>query len=394
MPLPAPTALLLSTVLTLLGLAGCSQMPRGGPHLEDIAPAAATAATAASRPAGPAVQLVPLNDAVVRHLAGRQRPPQLAQALPALRAEERVLRPGDAVEITLWESPPATLFGNGLADAPGAPATARSVLLPEQLIDLDGTVQVPFAGAVPAAGQTRQQLAAEIGRRLAGKANRPEALVRQTRHGAASVAVVGEVATSLRLPLTPARERLLDALAAAGGVRQPVHKITVQVSRDGHSVAMPLEQVIQDPRQNVLLQAGDVVTALYQTHSVSVLGATGRNDEIAFEAQGISLAQALARAGGLDDNRASPRGVFIFRYEAADALPWPQPPATGPDGRVPVVYQLDLSDPGSFFVMQHFPVRHQDVLYASNAPANELRKFMALVMSVAYPVFNLVNLSP
>jgi polysaccharide export outer membrane protein len=151
--------------------------------------------------------------------------------------------------------------------------------------------------------------------------------------------------------------------------------------------------VIQDPLQNVLLQPGDVVTALYQTYSVSVLGATGRNDEIAFEAQGISLAQALARAGGLDDNRASPRGVFIFPYETPDALPWPQTPTTGPDGRIPVIYQLDLSDPGSFFVMQRFAVQHRDVLYASNAPANELRKFMALVLSVAYPVINLVNLT-
>jgi hypothetical protein len=29
----------------------------------------------------------------------------------------------------------------------------------------------------------------------------------------------------------------------------------------------------------------------------------------------IAIAQALAKAGGLLDNRSDPRGVFVFRYE-------------------------------------------------------------------------------
>jgi polysaccharide biosynthesis/export protein len=264
--------------------------------------------------------------------------------------------------------------------------------LPEQLVDRDGQIVVPFAGRVPAAGQTLRAIGDEIARRLKGKANNPEVLVRLGRSSTGTVTVVGEVSSSLRMPLTPAGERLLDALAAAGGVKQAVNRVTVQVTRGDRYQSLPLDQVIRDPKQNIRLQAGDVVTALYQPLSFTALGATGRNEEVNFEAQGITLAQALARVGGLVDNKSDPQGVFIFRFERQGALDWPrQPAATTPDGLVPVVYRIDLRNPASFFVMQGFPMQHRDVLYVSNAPVAELQKFLNVVFSITFPLINTVN---
>jgi polysaccharide biosynthesis/export protein len=174
-------------------------------------------------------------------------------------------------------------------------------------------------------------------------------------------------------------------------VRQPVGKVTLQLTRGAAVAAMPLESVIRDPRQNVALQAGDVLTALFQPLSFTVLGATGRNDEVNFESTGITLAQALARAGGLNDARADSRGVFIFRMEEARALDWPADAARTPDGRVPVVYSLDLSEPASFFVAQSFPIANQDLLYVSNAPAAELQKFLNLLWGMTLPALNVIN---
>jgi polysaccharide export outer membrane protein len=53
---------------------------------------------------------------------------------------------------------------------------------------------------------------------------------------------------------------------------------------------------------------------------------------------------------------------------------------------VPVVFRIDLTQPGSFFVMQSFPIENRDVLYVSNAPVTELQKFLNLLFTVAYPV--------
>jgi polysaccharide export outer membrane protein len=166
-----------------------------------------------------------------------------------------------------------------------------------------------------------------------------------------------------------------------------VNKTTIQLTRADKVYSLPLETIIRDPRQNIALLPGDVVTALFQPYSFTALGASGKNDEITFETQGISLAQALARTSGLIDMRSNARGVFIFRFENKDALTWPREPVrTTADGLVPTVFRVDLTDPESLFLIQNFPMEDRDVLYVSNAPITEIEKFLNVLFSVAYPV--------
>jgi polysaccharide export outer membrane protein len=167
--------------------------------------------------------------------------------------------------------------------------------------------------------------------------------------------------------------------------------MAVQLSRANVTATMPLDSVIRDPRQNILLKPGDVVTALFQPQSFSALGATGKNEEVLFEAQGISLAQALARSGGLNDSRADARGVFVFRFEDAKLVDAKGPMTKSADGTVPVVYQIDLRDPASLFVTQNFPVQNRDVIYVANSPEAEFNKFLRLVVSIAVPTVTLNN---
>ena len=339
------------------------------------------------------IQLVEVSDAVTRKLLASRKQNLFSESFAPTPQSGYVIGAGDVIEVSLWEAPPAMLFGSATTDARLGPATARAVTFPEQMVSSDGTINLPFAGHVPVEGHNPQWIEEEIARRLKGKANQPQVLVRVIRNATATVTVIGEVATSARMPLTARGERLLDALAASGGVRQPVNKMTMQLTRGNQVQALPLEMIIRDPKQNIMLQPGDVVTAMFQPLSFTVLGATGKNEEVNFEAQGISLAQALARSGGLNDFRSDARGVFIFRFEDVAALDWPSPPATTPEGKVPVIYQVDLKDPATFFLAQSFPVQNKDVLYVSNAPAAELQKFLNIVTSVVYPALAIWNLS-
>ena len=105
-----------------------------------------------------------------------------------------------------------------------------------------------------------------------------------------------------------------------------------------------------------------------------------------------SLAQALARVGGMNDMRADAEGLFIFRYEEPGALNWAEPPIPGPDGKVPVVYQVNLRDPSSFFVAQNFPIADRDVVFVANSAAADLQKFLNIVVgAVVYPALTVVN---
>jgi polysaccharide biosynthesis/export protein len=358
-------------------------MPASGPNAKTISESVQTG------PDAGLMQLIDIDDRVVAQLLQRQRP--FSETFGSQPPFTPVIGQGDTVEVTLWEAPPATLFSASSLDAHVTNASG-AVPLPPQMVDREGMIDVPFVGRVLAGGRTPGAVGNEIAQRLKNKANQPQVLVRVAQNASATVAVVGEVATNMRMPLTAGGERLLDALATAGGVRQPVGKITVQITRGNELHAMPLDQVIRDPRQNVALRPGDVVTALFQPHSFTALGATGRQSEVPFEAQGITLVQALARSGGVQDLRADPQGVFIFRFEPRSALAWPsEPVATVAGDLVPVIYRLNLRDPKSFFTMQSFPMRDRDILYVSNAPLAELQKFINLVFSINRQVIGTVQ---
>ncbi len=339
------------------------------------------------------IPVVEVSDAVTRRVLAAQQADSFAEVLSAKAPPGYVVGAGDVLEVAVWEAPPAALFGAAVVDPRVGLTTTSQTTFPEQIVNADGVINVPFAGTVPVAGKSPQQIEAEVVMRLKGKANQPQVLVRVIRNATSNVTVVGEVAASTRMPLTAMGERLLDAVAVAGGVRQPVGKITLQLSRGGKVMAMPLDRVIQDPKQNVYLQPGDVVTALFQPLSFTTLGATGKNEEVNFEAQGITLAQALGRMAGVRDVQADARGVFIFRFEEpgvvkAEGQPLPQTP----EGKVPVVYRVDLKDPRAFLVAQNFPMKNKDVVYVANAPAAELQKFLNILTSSIFSVNGLVNL--
>jgi len=366
-------------------LSGCATfpawLPSAGPSMAQIVEQPAVESP---------IPVIEVTDGVARRVLAAQKLGQFSETLSVKAPPGYVVGPGDVLEVSIWEAPPAALFGAIVLDPRAGAATTRATAFPEQSVNVEGVINVPFAGAVLVAGKSPQQIETELVRRFTGKANQPQVLVRVIRNATSNVTVVGEVAASTRMPLTAKGERLLDAVAAAGGVRQPVGKITLQVSRDGQVKAMPLDTIIHDPRQNVFLYPGDVVTALFQPLSFTVLGATGKNEEVNFEAQGISLAQALARSGGVQDARGDARGVFVFRFEepaAIDAGGKPLP--LTPEGKVPVVYRMDLKDPRSFLVAQNFPVRNKDVLYVANAPAAELQKFLNILTSSLFVVNSL-----
>ncbi|WP_322042805.1 polysaccharide biosynthesis/export family protein [Paraburkholderia sp. J67] len=373
----------LAAVALMIG--GCGIVPASGPTAREV-----QAAPESQNLHG--IQVVDVTDGVARRLVAEAKKQDFASTLGDNAVREQMYGPGDSIEVSIWEAPPATLFVDTNLAGDGSGGTHATVL-PAQVIDLDGTIVVPFAGRVRAAGRTPAQLSSAIATQLNGKANHPQVIVRTVRNANSYVTVVGDVTQSSRMELSAAGERLLDALANAGGVKHPIEKTTIQVTRGSRVETLPMQAVVQDPSQNVVLRTGDVVTALYQPYSFTVLGATGKNSEVNFETQGISLAQALARSGGLNDARSDPKGVFIFRFEPAGALHWSQQPVvTTPDGRVPVVYRVNLKDPANFFVAQSFPIKNGDVVYVSNGPVAELQKFMNLIFSTVYPVTTTVRL--
>ncbi len=342
----------------------------------------------------PGMKIIPLTNEVARRLSLIAPGPDFADAIGDARPVGTIVGVGDALEVTIWEAPPSLLFNSGTFDTRIASSiqTSRPGTFPELVVGPSGSITIPFAGQVPAAGRSLRQIEQTITARLHAKANQPQVIVRIARNATANVSVVGEVEKAGRFPLSPRGERLLDVISLAGGTRQPVDRITVQVTRGATTATMPLQAVVRDSRQNIVLGRDDIVTALYQPNSFVVLGAAGKNEEVRFEGVGLTLSQALGRIGGLQDQRADPKGVFLFRWESADRLRGlVDTPLTPPEGPVPVIFQVNLKQPETLFAAQSFAMKNGDVIFVSNSSASDLQRFANLIASTVIPALSVTT---
>jgi polysaccharide export outer membrane protein len=363
----------------LAGLAACQSV---GPTRGAIEKAPAQASV-------PGLRVVDVTQDVAQQLSAPNADEKdvFARELSGAQPVGTTVGIGDTVEVTIWEASPPALFGTTNLDTGIGSMVqgSRPNTLPGFLVGPSGTITVPFAGQIPAAGRTTHEIEQEIVRRLQGRAHLPQAIVRVSHNVTSTVTVLGDVKQPSQVPLSPHGERVLDAISAAGGTSEPLDRMTIQLTRGDIVRRMAAKDIIADPRNNVVLASGDVVTALYQPYSFTVLGAAGKNDEVRFEATGLTLSQALGRVGGLRSDTADPKGVFIFRWEepagaagGADASP------TAPG--VPVIYRIDLKQPETYLAAQKFEMHNGDILYVSNSPVSDFQRFVGLVATSILPI--------
>ncbi len=373
-----PKRLIVGAILLSM-LSGCASYLGGqGPRAEDVVQAPSNASL-------PGIELVKVNYALADGLQKEAQRTSFSSVFEGSAHADYVIGKGDTLQVYIWEAPPAMLFTSSALSASGLSGGGGAVTLPPQIVSNSGDISVPFAGTLHVLGLTIPQLEDRIRQRLERKANHPQVLVQLVHNNTQNITVVGNVQRSLEVPMLPGGVRLLRAVALAGGVTKPVEKTTIQVSRKGRVMALPLQSILKNPADNIELQPGDVVTALYQPMSFTALGAVAKTGEVDFEANGISMAQALARVGGLNDNQSNPSAVFLFRFMPPNALSWPKPPKQLVDGKVPTIFEFDLRDPATLFAAQSFPIENHDLLYVSNAPAADLQKVLGLVGSIVYP---------
>jgi polysaccharide export outer membrane protein len=375
------TAILAGISVLALLLVGCSGLPRR----DDVI-------AQANRDGKIAFDVVKLDEAVLDVLAARPRPAFRERFKKYLPAPELKIAVGDTVSVVIWEASPDGLFGNSRTDLSrqpraglAAPAADRpGAAIPAQPVGPDGTITIPYAGRVIAAGRTATELGRRIEALLGPIAIDPQALVVVERGAGSAVTVAGDTVKGTRVPLSPGGTRLLEAIAAAGGADALVHEIFVRLTRGGVTAAVPLSVLVANPEQNIFARPGDVLILARVPQTISVFGAAGRNASITFEAERLSLAEALAKAGGLPDERADPGAVFVMRYEPADLVhALGQRVAGGaPAGLSPVIYRLDLADAKSYLLAQRFPVKDKDIVFVAEAKAVPITRVLRALSQI------------
>lgn len=357
--------------LSAFSLAACSTLPVSGPTGAEIRKAATTEQTQFP------FRLVEVD-------APAQVPPPPVIPSPTLAAPSPrptdLLGPGDVLNITIYEAG-VSLFGNSplrsatLAGGGAADTSSTAERLPLTRVDDYGYVKVPFIGRLRAAGRTAAELQAIIQSGLRGMSQDPQVMVSIDQSITNSVILSGEVAKPGRLVLATNRESLVDAIALGGGYRGNAKDAVARIQRDGESFEIRLSDLLDMPQEDVQVAPGDRITVISRPQSFSILGAPNKADEIVFPRAHLTLAEAVALAGGANPNAGDAAAIFIFRYV---------PRRDGTEQ--PTVYHLNMMRAGAYLLSQRFRMRDGDVLYVGNARANQPTKFVQLISQLFVPV--------
>ena len=356
-------------------LGGCALMPASGPENFDVH-LSATDKAPVTDPVSVPYALVKLTPEVVSTV-GRYEPRGLAGAFPdkGLPPARIKFGVGDVVTVTIFEAAAGGLFIPTEAGVrPG-----NFVTIPDQTVDNDGNITVPYAGSVKAAGRYNGEIQQDIVNRIKNRAIEPQVVVSLSQQRTSLVSVIGEVNTPSRFPAAAAgaQDRITDAIARAGGIKGQGYESWVMLERGGRRATVPFANLVYEPSNNIYVQPGDRVYVYREQQKYIALGAAGQQGEINFDAWRLNLGEAVAKAGGLVDVQADPGSVFLYRLEPRELATLLGVDITKFKGElIPVIFSISFREPGNFFLATNFQIRNQDIVFIANANSVEVTKFL------------------
>lgn len=286
-----------------------------------------------------------------------------------------MIGPGDVLSITIYEAGVA-LFGNTSTAMPGSGGfdpSVRAQTLPPRRVGDSGMIEVPYVGRMRVVGNTVAEVQEQIRAGLQGLSQDPQVLVRQEEVIGNTVILGGEIAQPGRLVLQTNRESLADVIALAGGYRGEVKNLALLVERGQNVARLRLSDVMAGNYTELRAYPGDRLTVLDDPMMFSVLGASGRVQQMDFARERMSVVEAIARAGGPGETTGDPEAVFLFRY-------------AGPDGTEPTVYHFNMMQTPTFFLAQRFALQDDDILYFGNSASNQPRKVIQTIGQLFSPI--------
>jgi polysaccharide export outer membrane protein len=359
-------AVLGATGVVLLG--GCALVPTSGPASYDI--------NSGQSPTIPyaLVKLTPETVSVIAHYEPRGLAGVFPdKGVPPARIKFGI---GDVVSVTIFEAAAGGLFIPSEAGVrPG-----NFVTIPDQTVDNDGNISVPYAGAVKAAGRYNGEIQQDIVNRIKNRAIEPQVVVALSQQRTSLVSVFGEVNTPARYPAASAGalDRITDAITRAGGIKGQGFETWVILQRGARRATVPFANLVYEASNNIFVQPGDRIYVYREQQKFLAFGAAGQQGEFNFDAWRINLAEAVGKAGGLVDVQADPGSVYLYRLEPREVAELLGVDVTRFTGElIPVIFSINFRDPGGYFLATNFQMRHQDVVFAANSTSVEVTKFLA-----------------
>lgn len=294
--------------------------------------------------------------------------PELAENLDSEGMYEYIVGPGDVLNVTVWDHPELTIPAGGERK----PSDAGN------WIHSDGTIFYPYVGVVKVAGLNLREIRTMLTRRLSRYIEEPQVDVSVAAFRSQKVYVSGGVNQPGAYPLTNVPLRLLDVINEAGGVGEMGDWRNVILTRENKEYRLSLKEIYEkgDKRFNILLKADDVVhVSRSEDQKVFVMGEVNNPASLSMGRNGLSLAEALAESGGINEMQANATGIFVMRRAEEDGE------------RYIDLYQLNAKDATAFVLADEFSLQERDIIYVTAAPMARWNRVISQIMPTVQAVY-------
>lgn len=314
-------------------------------------------------------QLVSLSASTI---APYMRPP-----LAALKPEVSVpsmpdlkLGAGDVISVMMADSAEeGSLF---------APIATGGTVFDKVRVNAKGQISLPYAGRLKVGGLSLNQAEDLILKQIAKYTTEPQVHVSLVGDLAGSVLVAGDVVKPGRFSTLEGPLTLLDAINQAGGPKLEPYLVDVVV-RTGTTAERYSYQDLLNGLNRPVAPHAEIVLERARKRFVA-MGAVGTPGLHDFPSQKPSLLEVLGSVGGLSEQKADARGVFVFRLP--EDIAYDQSQNLVLSEAKPLVFHIDMRDPTSMFLARQFLIHPEDAVYVTNAPVYEFQKLISPIIQV------------
>ncbi|MCF7950352.1 MAG: polysaccharide biosynthesis/export family protein [Spirochaetaceae bacterium] len=362
--------LFLAAAPLLLLSAGCAMLP--GMYMDESLPSLPTDTTL---PEGRRLEVVRIDAELLQSMrstgdeevgwhsdADNEEGPAPMEEIDGYRYR---VGPQDVLSVTVWEHPELTI----------PQGSYRSSEAAGHLVDADGYIYYPFVGRLQVAGKSLEEVRRLLTDRLSVYINEPQLDVRVASYRSKRAYVVGEVRDPGPLPITDIPLTVVEAINRAGGFTSAADLEHVQLTRAGETMRIDLMSLYQKGRHagHQVLSHGDVLLVPDSSRrKVFVLGEVERPGSFLMERQGMSLAEAISEAGGVNLSTANPGRIYVIR---------------GTPNR-PKIFHLDMRSADAIILADAFDLEGRDAVYVDTAP---LPRWNRAVISQIAPTLGIVE---
>ena len=275
------------------------------------------------------------------------------------------LGPFDIIQVVIWEHPELT----------SPLGSYRSDITTGQLVSESGIMFYPYVGDINVLGLTITELRVKIVQELSKVLKDPQIDIRLLQSQRHKIYVQGSVKNPGVVLLSDVPVTLLEAINRCGGATVAANLSSVEFSRDGKNYTIDLlapYEAGKGPNDNVLKDNDVIRMPDAEESKFYMMGEVGRQQALPLKNGKLSLAQAIAEAGGLQSESAKAENIYVIRAAAMDEIN---------------VFHLNAGNPMALVFGDRFALQPGDLVYVDATGLARWNRVMKMLLPTAQLIY-------